>query len=133
MGKRAKEHKKKVAKRNANIKQQERRIQKLWEAAFGEQMELMKEKFAAAMSGETTTDLTITPQIQNALENLLRNSIIPNSDFKIDYSWAGIMGVGDTKTPIVRKYSENVAFGVRMGGMGVAIGSLVGKELSKFF
>jgi gamma-glutamylputrescine oxidase len=83
--------------------------------------------------GETTTDLTITPQIQNALENLLRNSIIPNSDFKIDYSWAGIMGVGDTKTPIVRKYSENVAFGVRMGGMGVAIGSLVGKELSKFF
>lgn len=83
--------------------------------------------------GETTTELNVTPKIQNALENLLRNSIIPNSNFTIDYSWAGIMGVGDTKTPIVRKQSENVAFGVRMGGMGVAIGSLVGKQLSRLF
>jgi hypothetical protein len=67
MGKRAKEHKKKVAKRNANIKQQERRIQKLWEAAFGEQMELMKEKFAA-MSGETTTDLISDEEEVNTTE-----------------------------------------------------------------
>jgi hypothetical protein len=43
------------------------------------------------------------------------------------------MGVGDTKKPIIRKQSNNVAFGVRMGGMGVAIGSIVGKELSRFF
>ncbi len=67
MGKRAKEHKKKVAKRNANIKQQERRIQKLWEAAFGEQMELMKEKFAA-MSGETTTDLISDEEVNTTEE-----------------------------------------------------------------
>jgi glycine/D-amino acid oxidase-like deaminating enzyme len=83
--------------------------------------------------GETTTDLVVTPEIQNVLENLLSNSIIPNSKFKIDYTWAGVMGVGDTKKPIIRKQSENVAFGVRMGGMGVAIGSLVGKELSALF
>jgi glycine/D-amino acid oxidase-like deaminating enzyme len=83
--------------------------------------------------GETTTELNVTPEIQYALERLLRNSIIPNSNFKIDYSWAGIMGVGDTKSPIIRKQSDNIAFGVRMGGMGVAIGSLVGKELSKLF
>lgn len=52
MGKRAKEHKKKVAKRNANIKQQEKMMQKLWKEAFETQMNVMKEKFAA-MSGET--------------------------------------------------------------------------------
>ena len=34
--------------------------------------------------------------------------------------WAGIMGVGKTKKPIVKKLSENVSCGVRMGGMGVA-------------
>ena len=34
MGKAAKEHRKKVAKRNANLKVQEKRMQKLWEAAF---------------------------------------------------------------------------------------------------
>lgn len=83
--------------------------------------------------GETTTELFVTCEIQNALKDLLKSSIIPNSAYKIDYSWAGIMGVGDTKSPIIRKQSDNIAFGVRMGGMGVAIGSLVGKELSKLF
>ena len=82
---------------------------------------------------ETTTEINTTPIIQDALNNLLKSTIIPNIDFQIDYSWAGIMGVGDTKKPIIRKQSNNVAFGVRMGGMGVAIGSIVGKELSRFF
>ena len=83
--------------------------------------------------GETTTELSITPKIQNILNNLLKSTIIPQYKYTIDYSWAGIMGVGDTKTPIIRKQSDNIAFGVRMGGMGVAIGSLVGKELTKLF
>lgn len=83
--------------------------------------------------GETTTEINTTPIIQDALNNLLKSTIIPNIDYQIDYSWAGIMGVGDTKKPIIRKQSNNVAFGVRMGGMGVAIGSIVGKELSRFF
>ncbi len=83
--------------------------------------------------GETTTEINTTPIIQDALDNLLKSTIIPNIDYQIDYSWAGIMGVGDTKKPIIRKQSNNVAFGVRMGGMGVAIGSIVGKELSRFF
>ena len=57
MGKKAKEHRKKVAKRNVNLKQQEKRVQKLWQEAFEEQMNAMKEKFAA-MSGETMSGLT---------------------------------------------------------------------------
>jgi len=52
MGKAAKEHRKKIAKRNANLKQQEKKMQKLWQEAFQEQMNLMREKFAA-MSGDT--------------------------------------------------------------------------------
>jgi hypothetical protein len=43
------------------------------------------------------------------------------------------MGIGDTKAPIVEKLDERIAVGVRMGGMGVAIGSLIGKELSQLF
>lgn len=57
MGKKAKEHRKKVAKRNANIKQQEKRIQKIWQQAFDEQMKIMKEKFES-MSGDTMSGLT---------------------------------------------------------------------------
>jgi hypothetical protein len=57
MGKAKKEHRKKVAKRNANLKQQEKRVQKLWQESFEEQMNVMREKFAA-MSGDTMSGLT---------------------------------------------------------------------------
>ena len=57
MGKAKKEHRKKVAKRNANLKLQEKRVQKLWQEAFEEQMNVMREKFAA-MSGDTMSGLT---------------------------------------------------------------------------
>ena len=57
MGKAAKAHKAKVAKRNANLKVQEKRMQKVWQEAFEEQMEKMKEQFAL-MSGDTMSGLT---------------------------------------------------------------------------
>ena len=57
MGKAAKAHRAKVAKRNANLKVQEKRMQKLWQEAFQEQMEKMKEQFAS-MSGDTMSGLT---------------------------------------------------------------------------
>ena len=57
MGKAAKAHRAKVAKRNANVKVQEKRMQKVWQEAFEEQMNVMKEKFAA-MSGDTMSGLT---------------------------------------------------------------------------
>jgi hypothetical protein len=41
------------------------------------------------------------------------------------------MGVGNQKKAIVKQLSEHVFCGVRLGGMGVAIGSLVGKELAE--
>ena len=43
------------------------------------------------------------------------------------------MGVGKEKSPIIRKLNNRVAFGVRMGGMGIAIGSEVGKKLATIF
>jgi glycine/D-amino acid oxidase-like deaminating enzyme len=64
---------------------------------------------------------------------MLEEIIIPGKKFEVEYQWAGIMGVGENKSPIIRKQSEHVAFGVRMGGMGVAIGSLVGKKLANMW
>jgi hypothetical protein len=40
------------------------------------------------------------------------------------------MGVGPQKKSIVKKIDENVFCGVRLGGMGVAIGSIIGSELA---
>lgn len=81
--------------------------------------------------GETTTEFNQTEIIQNKLEELLKNVILPNTIFKIAHRWSGIMGIGNSKNPIVSQLSENVYCGVRLGGMGVAIGSLTGKELAE--
>jgi glycine/D-amino acid oxidase-like deaminating enzyme len=83
--------------------------------------------------GETTEEVKTTQLIQNKLIELLQNTILTNQDFEIDYSWAGVMGVGSEKVPIIEKMNNRVAIGVRMGGMGVAIGSDVGKKLANLF
>jgi glycine/D-amino acid oxidase-like deaminating enzyme len=79
---------------------------------------------------EETTEFSLTELVQNKLEELLKTTILPNTDFEIEHRWSGIMGVGNQKKSIVKPISNNVYCGVRLGGMGVAIGSLVGKELA---
>ncbi len=83
-----------------------------------------------AFETETTTELGQTELIQNRLEELLKEVILPNTDYKIAHRWSGIMGLGSTKKPIVEQLSAHVYCGVRLGGMGVAIGSLIGQELA---
>lgn len=81
--------------------------------------------------GEETTEMTETALIQNHLEQVLQTTILPNLPFEIDYCWSGIMGVGNQKKPVVKQLSNHVYCGVRLGGMGVAIGSIIGKELAQ--
>lgn len=81
--------------------------------------------------GETTTEFKTTPQIIAHLQFLLKKVILPHSNHHIEMKWAGIMAFGDQKIPIVKLLSDRIAIGVRMGGMGVAIGSEVGAELNK--
>lgn len=79
---------------------------------------------------ENTFDLNQTALIQNKLEELLSENILPGKQFSIDYRWSGTMGVGEKKAPIIEKIDQHCAVGVRLGGMGVAIGSLVGEQLA---
>ncbi|SHF95782.1 Glycine/D-amino acid oxidase [Flavobacterium segetis] len=79
---------------------------------------------------ENTSEFGQTQLVQTKLEQLLKEVILPTRDFKIAHRWSGIMGVGTTKNPIVNQLSENVYCGVRLGGMGVAIGSIIGTELA---
>jgi gamma-glutamylputrescine oxidase len=81
-------------------------------------------------TSENTFEFGETELIQHQLETMLRNIILPNIPFEIDQRWSGIMGVGNQKKAIVKQVSNHVFCGVRLGGMGVAIGSLVGKELA---
>ena len=79
---------------------------------------------------EQTSEFGQTELVQNKLEEILKTTILPNTNFEIEQRWSGIMGVGAQKKPILKQLSNNTFCGVRLGGMGVAIGSLIGKELA---
>lgn len=76
---------------------------------------------------ETSTDFELNTMIHNHLNKLLKTVILPDNSFEIEQRWCGIMGVGNEKKPVIKKITPNVVCAVRMGGMGIAIGSLVGK------
>jgi glycine/D-amino acid oxidase-like deaminating enzyme len=80
---------------------------------------------------EKTTEFGKTIVVQNALESILKTVILPNTNFEIEHRWSGIMGVGNQKKTIIKQLSNTIFCAVRLGGMGVAIGSLVGKELAE--
>jgi glycine/D-amino acid oxidase-like deaminating enzyme len=82
------------------------------------------------IKGETTSTIAVTEKIQARLDYLLKTVILPGQKFEVEHRWAGIMGVGSEKKPIVKHFAENIICAVRMGGMGVAIGSLVGRDAS---
>ncbi|WP_347373578.1 FAD-dependent oxidoreductase [Aequorivita sp. Q41] len=82
---------------------------------------------------EETTDMELTQLIQNKLEELLKTVILPDQPFEVAHRWSGIMGLGKQKKPIIKAVSKNVFCGVRLGGMGVAIGSSIGKQLASLY
>lgn len=80
------------------------------------------------LQNEATDEFGLTSKIQSTLLGILQNIILPTEKVEVEMWWSGIMGVGSVKKPIIRYISPNVVAAVRMGGMGVAIGSLVGEE-----
>jgi gamma-glutamylputrescine oxidase len=81
-----------------------------------------------ARAEENTTQFQITDTIKTALLSLLKEVILPDQPIAIEQWWAGILGIGQEKKPIIKQISPSVFTAVRLGGMGVAIGTLVGEE-----
>lgn len=82
-------------------------------------------------AGESSLSFRTTSGIQGALESLIKEVILPGMPYDIEHRWAGIMAFGPNKQPICQKISERVFAGIRLGGMGVAIGSQLGEQLSE--
>jgi glycine/D-amino acid oxidase-like deaminating enzyme len=81
---------------------------------------------------ETTSEMELTTEIQNFLENFLQKHLLPKGyKFEIEERWSGILGIGPEKKPIINKHSDRIFTAVRLGGMGVAIGILVGQEAAE--
>jgi glycine/D-amino acid oxidase-like deaminating enzyme len=80
---------------------------------------------------EETTELATTEKVQKRLDEILSTTILPNHPYTIVHRWAGIMGIGSTKQTIIRQLTDHTSCSVRLGGMGVAIGNLIGMESSQ--
>lgn len=82
---------------------------------------------------EQTDEFGLTKSVQDYLETLLREVILPNREFTIEKRWSGIMGLGPTKTVILEETQPNVLCAVRLGGMGIALGARLGRGVADFF
>lgn len=80
---------------------------------------------------ETTMDLQLNEEIQLRLEEMLKEIILPGEDYQIEQRWAGIMGMGPEKQIIRKQLSQNVFCAIRLSGMGLALSTLLGKEVAE--
>jgi gamma-glutamylputrescine oxidase len=81
-------------------------------------------------NGETTTSFGRNEKIIQSLEEYLKEMILPDRDYEIDMQWSGIMAFGPERNPIVKKLSPRISAGLRMHGMGIALGSTVAEKLA---
>jgi glycine/D-amino acid oxidase-like deaminating enzyme len=80
---------------------------------------------------EKTTEFEVNPVIKEHLNRLAQEVIFPGRPVEWEMEWTGIMAFGAKKSPIIQQIGKKTAVAVRLGGMGVAIGWQVGKELSE--
>ena len=83
------------------------------------------------LKGETTTKEGINTLLKEQLTEDLKSFIAPSRPLEIDYAWSGIMAFGKEKAPLLLQPSIHVHAAVRLGGMGVALGTGLGKELAQ--
>jgi len=77
---------------------------------------------------ESTDQFGTTQKIHQAQLNWLQDVLKVAPDTRITHQWSGILGVGPVKQPIIRELEPGLAVAVRLGGMGIALGSLLGRE-----
>ena len=82
------------------------------------------------LQGETTTEPGINAAIEAQLLKDIQDFIAPEVPLEIDQKWSGIMAFGANKQPVVQRIDLHMVAGIRLGGMGVAIGASVGAAVA---
>jgi gamma-glutamylputrescine oxidase len=78
---------------------------------------------------ENTAEIELNTDIQKELVRFLKEVVVPGAEFSVDEQWAGIMGMGTDRTPVVKEWKPGLFVCARMGGMGVALSASVSREL----
>lgn len=80
---------------------------------------------------EESTEIKINDKIQIHLIDELKSKILPSTPFEIDLQWSGIMALGDDKFPILKRVNERTVVAAKLGGIGIALGSKLGKAAAE--
>lgn len=80
-----------------------------------------------ALEEESTFSTENSEQIKQYLMGELLPKLFRNNPPKMVESWAGTMGIGISKKPRIDLWKPGVWTAIRMGGMGLALGTLAGK------
>lgn len=80
---------------------------------------------------EETTELALIQKIQDHLIEQLKTIILHDTPFEIESQWTGIMGFSSNKFPIVNRINNRTVIAVKLGGIGVALGSMVGLQAAE--
>lgn len=80
---------------------------------------------------ENTTSFVTTSLVQKELERFLQRHILPGKTYEITDRWAGIMGMGNEKWPLIKELKPGVFCAVRMGGMGVALAPVMAEKVAE--
>ncbi|MDE3034316.1 MAG: FAD-binding oxidoreductase, partial [Acidobacteriota bacterium] len=81
-----------------------------------------------AFEAEATDEMTLTQPIQDRLEHLLREIILPGRPVRVAKRWAGIMGFGPEKKPIVKRLGPRTVLAFGCNGIGISLGILIAEE-----
>lgn len=80
---------------------------------------------------ETCSTFGDNQKIITFLKAFVKDHLYQADDLEYDTQWSGILGVGSSKQPIIRAISDYTTIAVRLGGMGVAIGTGVGNKVAE--
>lgn len=82
-------------------------------------------------AGESTTQEGLHPGIRAHLDEILHSVVLPGRDVAVAHRWSGTMAFGPERAPWVTRVRPHVWAGVRLGGMGIALGASVGDTLAE--
>lgn len=77
---------------------------------------------------ETTFSTETTEEIEQYLIEDILPRLFNGQPPKMVLNWAGTMGIGNTKQPKYGEWKPGVWTAVRMGGMGIALGTKAGQQ-----
>ena len=79
---------------------------------------------------EETDQFGQNPAILDSLKHFLYKHLASPDKTKIQFQWSGIIGLGSIKLPIIKALTPRLFVGVRCSGMGIALASMIGEELT---